>query len=725
MVSGGQPLRIGPFLGGLNTASDPTAIADAELAELMNFELDIDGSLISRPPFVKVAEHIDWTERIKVIGIGIFDGDVHIIGSNINGVYRYQTDVWTEITATFEASFAIQYAGVVYLIPASGNAELGGKWDPVDGFVVIADIPVGGAAVIHKERMYIVPGIDATSDETRLKFSDAGDAETWPASNFVDIGQGDGTNLVDITIFQDNLILFKEHTSYIFAYDIRPEDAISRKISNTIGVADQYCMVNYENSVFVYHGGWVYEIINFDFKRINTKIPFELDQTLPVGGDSFEHPVFLSLIGDRLVARYFENIYVYGLRTRTWSQWESSLDALNYFGPVIKMISDDLTSTNAEYFAGSCVANQTNFIRIVDGRNSTIIETDGTSEAIVEDTFTRSEIDGWGIADTGQTWTVSGLLIDDYSVNGSEGQVTMTVEGAGNADPGVSIQNIDVTYTVDVNQVATGHWFISRTLGRFVDGLNHYAHQLEFKDDGSLGQAIYKLIAGTMSVLSFDVGGTYAADEKINVRFLIEHSNLKSKVWKTIDPEPVNWDIEIEDFEYELAGPVIINTERAVDNTNVDAIMSYDDIVITNIDSITHVITCIAKTKNFDMAVPHQFKRLWWWGVDVSTENIIIGKATPIIVSSSTTWAEIETVAWENLGIWAQPLTESGEVASTITTITGTDRRFAKFLKSLRYRQINYEVELTTNGSTVDGPARLFTIMALTVSKQVVSKAVS
>src|SRR5687768_8658141 len=103
-MSGGQPIRLGPFVGGLNTASDPTAIADAELATCTNFGLDIDGSLISRPPIEELAGSTSWTERIICLAEAIFSGNHYIIGSNTNGVYYYLNDTWTLITSTFQAT---------------------------------------------------------------------------------------------------------------------------------------------------------------------------------------------------------------------------------------------------------------------------------------------------------------------------------------------------------------------------------------------------------------------------------------------------------------------------------------------------------------------------------------------------------------------------------------------------------------------------------------------
>lgn len=510
----GQFLRLGPFSGGLNTSSDPTTIGDAEVIELNNFELDIDGSLISRPPIQEKAGHAGWTERIICIGQGVFSGTHYLIGSNVDGVYYYVGGVWTLITSTTRAAVAVQYSDFVWLIPhPSATSGTGGKWNPSAGFTTVAAIPNGSSASIHKERLYLVPGSAATSNSSRLRFSDAAAFDTWPASSFIDISPGDGTNLVDITVYNDNILLFKGHSTYVLAYDVKPQDAIIRQISNTIGLNKQFNMANYENQVFIFHEGWVYEIVNYDFNRINTKVPFEIDQTTP---SAFaEENIFLSLMGDRLICRYYRNVYIYGLRTRRWQTWESSHDNLHYFGPIVKIHP----TGGHEYYAGSCVT-----------ANKTLL------------------------------------------------------------------------------------------------------------------------------------------------RFYEEHDSVEK--------------------------------EKILDGT-------------------VQTITCTVKTKNFDMAVPHQFKKLWWWGADVATNNDIIGRATPITVTFVTTWESLTSSTWGSLGTWSAPLEEAGEIATTINSSTGTDRRFAKFLKALRYRQINFKIKLTTDGSTVDGPAKVFTMMIVTETKQIVGKSVN
>src|SRR5689334_13242360 len=115
----GEALRFGPFVGGLNTGSDPTAVADSELVDCVNFELDIDGSLVGRPPIVEAANlSATWTKRINIIGNAIFSSGSYLIGSNSDGTYAFDGTGWSTILAGLESRVAIQYNDNVYIIPA-------------------------------------------------------------------------------------------------------------------------------------------------------------------------------------------------------------------------------------------------------------------------------------------------------------------------------------------------------------------------------------------------------------------------------------------------------------------------------------------------------------------------------------------------------------------------------------------------------------------------------
>ena len=721
---GGQALRLGPFVGGLNTVSDPTAIADAELAESLNFELDIDGSLVSRPPFMGIEGHSSWTERIICIAEAIFGGVYYLIGSNANGVYQRPSgsnQPWTLITSTIRSTCAVQYADFLYIVAIPGSANPGGKWTPSGGFVAVGAIPKGMACAIHKERLFIVPGVLGTTNASRVSFSNAGNFETWGGSDFIDIKQGDGTNLIDLTVFQDNLILFKNKSTHVLAYDTRPSDAVLREISRTIGVDRQFNMVNYENQIYIFHGGWVYEIVNYDFNRLNTKVPFIVDDTAP--GAFTSENVFLSLLGDRLICRFHRNIYVYGMRTRTWSEWESVNDSLHYFGPIHTLHPP----TGNEYYAGSCIQTGLTCVQFIEKATSQSVEQVlDPLNVLNQDTFTRSVSSGWGSTDTGSAWTTSGGSASDYSVNGTHGRMSMlSVNVSRTASLNISRQDWDVKFQVSCSAIMTGAASISETRVRYIDVNNNWVLRVQSNTDSTVAIQIYKTVASVITSKGSVSFGAYTAGETFNVRFVANGSTIKAKIWRTSSTEPGGYQLSFVDSDISAAGTYQLLTRLETGNTNVSPFYLYDNLTISDPDDVRSLITCTAKTKNFDMATSHTFKRLWWWGADVTTDNDIIGIATPIVFSFNVTWDMLSVLQWNALGTWSQPTTVIQAVETTQETETGTSRRFAKFLKGLRYRQINFAVRLTTEGSTVDGPARLFTMTNFTESKETVTKGVN
>lgn len=515
----GEALRFGPFVGGLNTASDPTAVADAELTECINFELDIDGSLVQRPPFVEVANPAH--NHLTIIGSALIGGVSYIVGSGPDGTYGFDGTTWFTIKAGLQAKVALQYRNLIYVVAIEASAQTGGYYKPGTGWTADASMPRGEAAVIHKTRMFIVPGVDATTNSSRLQFSDVitADLLTWTGTNIIDVSPGDGQNLIDLVIYNDNLVLFKQDSTYVLAYDLQPTDAILRNINTTIGATSRYCVRLYENSIFVYHEGKVFEIVNYDFAQINIKVPFDFDGTTPAATTRADQ-VFLSVVGDRLILRYYNRIYMFGLKTRVWTRWLSTDDILHNFGPLVAFPSNPTQSTNTKYYAGSSLNESASLIYFTDGRDSVTRE---------------------------------------------------------------------------------------------------------------------KTLAANVDILSTIV------------------------------------------------------------------------------------------TKNYDMADSHHFKKLMWWGADILTNQNIQGFANPVVTDFKVYWSDLSTKYWHDLiaNTWYSPLSAPATVETDVTVTTAVSRKFVKFKKTLRFRQINYKLILRGDGSTATGPCRVFTLTAIIASKQTVSKQVS
>jgi hypothetical protein len=354
---GGSPIRLGPFAGGLNSLSDPTAVADSELVDVINFELDLDGSLTSRPPIIISG---NAPGQIRLLGYVVDTGGTsYLIGSTATATYYFTGGSWTLITSTVGAISMVQFADKAWLLAPVGSANPGGSWVPAGAFTAVSAMPKGKAIVAHKNRLWVAPGKDATSAGSRIRFSSVTDPTSWDVNNYLDVSAGDGQNVTDITVYQNSIMVFKNDSTYNFSYDSSPDRGVVSRISATQGASDINCVVAYENVLFVYHEGNIYELINYSFSRINTKVPFRVDNTVP---QTFIIPVAMSLFNDRLIVRHFDRIYTYNLKTRTWTRWASSrVFAYFILEPKNNLITDVPTA-----YAGSAISGDTALFKIQD-----------------------------------------------------------------------------------------------------------------------------------------------------------------------------------------------------------------------------------------------------------------------------------------------------------------------------------------------------------------------
>jgi hypothetical protein len=526
-MSATQVLKLGPFTGGMNIGSDPVLIADNELINCLNMELDIDGALVSRPA-IQVAFQGATNPRFLIFGSVVFGGTLYLFGTQNAQTFVSSNggSSWTQLNpggTSRECKTMEVYNNTVWMPTTFATAAgLGMSWTPGGGAVTVAAMPRGDKCIVHKNRLYMVPGEKATSNESRLSFSQAADFTTWPGVNIIDVQPGDGDTLNNLAVYQDNLILFKGESTHVLAYDLDPVDAILREVNPVVGSTGSFGVVQYENTVYSMHKNNIYEITNFNFTILNVKLPLVFDNSLPTGTTARFENQHLSTLGQRLVVRYFNRTYVFGLRTRTWAEWQKTDDTStiqwHIFGPLVR--ARDLTGAGADsYYTG---------------------------------------------------------------------------------------------YSFDVS---------------------------------SGGYKIIKIQDGRFS--------------------------------------------------------------GAAEGTGV------------------HKFYCVATTKNYDMADPIRYKRLFWWGVDVITGNLVASSITPISLVSATTWNALTTQTWADLGLWGDPT--SGPLAfvdgSVADAISNTNK-LIKFGKGMRFRKANFSLRLETDGSP-NQPTKIFQYIALVSTNELVSAKVS
>ena len=127
----------------------------------------------------------------------------------------------------------------------------------------------------------------------------------------------------------------------------------------------------------------------------------------------------------------------------------------------------------------------------------------------------------------------------------------------------------------------------------------------------------------------------------------------------------------------------------------------------------SETITCRIRTKNFNYQSGATYKRLFWWGVDASFRGVTVGEVTPITFNQAVTWSALATYLWSDLSAysWEQPISPTTAVTDTKTTMgSAAIRKFVKFMKALRFRQVNYAVTFTSDGTPDTSPVRLFSV---------------
>jgi hypothetical protein len=176
----------------------------------------------------------------------------------------------------------------------------------------------------------------------------------------------------------------------------------------------------------------------------------------------------------------------------------------------------------------------------------------------VNDTFTRSASNGWGVADSGQTWAWTGGASADYAVNGTVGQHVMTsrntlrytLASAPSADVDVRTDwALDKTAVADSNYV-----FL---MARYTDTTHLYFARVQVSQTGqAMTLTIRKRNGAEVQVGGSFALGTCTPGTFYTLRLSVIGSTLQAKCWPQGTPEPDVWQITATDTDLTAVGSV-------------------------------------------------------------------------------------------------------------------------------------------------------------------------
>lgn len=680
----GKPVQIGPFTAGLNNISLAGEARDTEVVDLINMEVSLDTSLVSRPP-IEVQED-------SVIST-VVDSNWEVLG-----IYRVSSDEWylivrrpSGVTDTTVFAYAngiitttpdytikvstglnnmvlnmIQFQDLCFFNVGPTATDRGFSWSKTSAATTISAMPRGYVMVSWKSRLW-VSGTDAAATGDRVYFSDIDSGGLkpgeWNANDFFDVAPGEGGFITALMPSFNNLIVFKSDGTWRFSYPTSPSQGTIDKISGQIGCATANSVVEFENFIYVYDQGRVYELINGNYTQLNLNVRFTEDEQAV---DSVSSGIDLSIVNRRLIVRYYNSLYVFTVDTKSWSQWRSFAGTPGKFW---ELPGDSAAATSPTYVAGS---------RGVSQRG------------------TLSYIDDDYDADYLRTGAISNPVSPTHSLTVNGTAITITCNAAAGTW-NMMLNNAlgDAQYNIPVGpgQQFEAQWDLTTT-----DDTTHLFKVEYLLLDGTTSFATHTMTVGTAQTHTFTVPATailakvYIGATTQNLFSVTTYDNLSFKRLTTTAPKTVL---------------------QIVDN--------YTDVVNSK-----EYIECYVRTKSYDYKAPSVFKKMFWWGLDVLTKRRIQMEARPIGRMQTFTWGDLLNYTSTELeaGTWGNPLSFLNSSLSVVdettpgTEISENGRFFVKAMKALRFRQISFIVQMTTLGDNATGPVKLFSIISYVHPKE-------
>ncbi len=223
--------------------------------------------------------------------------------------------------------------------------------------------------------------------------------------------------------------------------------------------------------------------------------------------------------------------------------------------------------------------------------NGTVTVTAPPANAVLAaDVFGRTTTNGFGTADTGGPWSVSGGS-SNFAVNNGTGAITLGVGGASRTAylNSVSTAPFDGSVTVSADKIANGGGMYLSLVGRRADN-NDYRAKVKIGSNGAVSLYLVRVINDSQTTLGGPVniaGLTMGVNDPIVIRLKLDGTaptTISGKVWRASGTEPATWNLTVSDSTAALqkAGSPGLIGYLSGSATNVPVTLRVDDFAVKN-----------------------------------------------------------------------------------------------------------------------------------------------
>jgi hypothetical protein len=454
-----------------------------------------------------------------------------------------------------------------------------------------------------------------------------------------------------------SILIFKNDGTYRFSYPATPKKGQVDTLSRSVGAAGPTSVLEFENYVYVYDQGRVYELVNNNYTPLNRFVKFATDSEAV---DSQAPGVDLSILNRRLIVRYFNNLYAYSIDSRSWAQWRSYLGVPS---KLYELPADSASTLSSTYYAASAGTTQNVTPNMVPSFTPTF--------ATYVNTF---------VGPSNTAGIIGTTLNIGTSLAGSPSIAYM------NPDSGNKNYNLRLS--------GGQQWKLTGNITITAGAVN--ARMTYLLRNGSTSVTDTAISTGVIDT-------TFTAPDQAIAAYLSFRHTVTGNA------------------SYSLNG---IQLKRvAVDSPTTIMSVSdeYNDLPVT-----VEYIDCKMRTKSYDYQAPSMMKRLFWWGADIKTTLAMKATLIPTAIKAPPTHDALKAYTHSQLsaGTWGNPLSfllvnlnivDGGDPANAITE---NGRIFVKLIKAMRFKQLSFQLELSTLGTKATGPCKIHTITSYVNPKE-------
>jgi len=312
MVNRLKPLNLVDFTGGVNLRPETFQLAENELPELLNLEVDPRGGLNTRKSWgyanstLAVSAGTTWNPR-RVVAMRKQNGDRWTYLANAGdtsiralGPAGTYTSVATDCASDPHMADFASWGDLMYAVKGTASMYLDGATATALTACAAANwqndytapgatdtFPIADFVATHMGYMFTARTTeDAVKYPNRIRWSHPNNPRRWAQSDYIDIKEGAG-RITAIVPWSDRLLIFKPDSVWaLFGYDADTWDVAN--ISRTVGAVSRQTVCRNEAAVFFM--SWPQGIFFYN----GTKVDELSVQVRPVFADNKMDPAYIT-----------------------------------------------------------------------------------------------------------------------------------------------------------------------------------------------------------------------------------------------------------------------------------------------------------------------------------------------------------------------------------------------------------------------------------------------